>query len=132
MGSSFYLNSTTPGHEVITLTYSEKVVTLTDASPVAVGASLGNVFDLTATADRTISAPTNSPATGKSQKILLRLKASGADRTFTLTTGSSGAFRYGTNFTSLTTTTSGTTDQIGAIWNESASRWDVVAYSKGF
>lgn len=132
MASSFYLNSTSPGHEVITLTYTEKVVTLTDVSPVSVDASLGNVFDLTATADRTISAPTNAPATGKSQKILLRLKASGADRTFTLTTGSSGSFRFGTNITSLTVTTSGKIDLIGVIWNEVAVRWDVVAYAKGY
>src|SRR5262245_35090365 len=79
----------------------DNVVTLTDGATVALDAALGNVFRLVAAGDRTISAPTNKPAAGQFQKIVIRHEASGANRTLTLTTGSAGAFRFGTDFTSL-------------------------------
>jgi hypothetical protein len=104
------------------------VATLTDGATVALDASLGNFFYLTAAGDRTISAPTNAY---DGQRIIIAHKASGANRTLTLTTGSSGAFRFGTTITALTVTTSGTTDYIGCIYNSGDSRWDVVAYDKG-
>lgn len=107
-------------------------VTLTDGASVALDASLGTVFDLTAAGDRTVSVPTNKPASGKTKKIVIRHKASGGSRTLSLTTGSAGAFRYGTDITGLTATTSGKTDMIGCIYNAADDRWDVVAYAKGF
>ena len=44
----------------------------------------------------------------------------------------SGGFRFGTDITALTATTSGTFDYIGAIYNGTDSFWDIVAYSKGY
>jgi hypothetical protein len=104
------------------------VATLTDGATPALDASLGNTFLLTAAGDRTIGIPSN-PVSG--QKIVIAHTASGADRTLALNTGA-GGFRFGTDITGLTATTSGKTDYIGAIYNASASFWDVVAYTKGF
>lgn len=105
------------------------VATLTDGATVALDASLGNHFRLSAGGNRTILAPTN--ATSR-QKIIIEHVASGGARTLSLTTGSAGAFRFGTDVTALTETTSGKTDYIGCIYNSDDSRWDVVAYVKGY
>jgi hypothetical protein len=107
---------------------AQKVATLVDGATPALDASAGTVFDLTALGDRTISVPTN-PVAGK--KIIIRHKASGANRTLALNTGV-GGFRFGTDVTALSTTTSGKTDFIGAIYNATDQKWDVVAYMKGF
>lgn len=105
------------------------VVALVDGASVAIDASLGNRFTLTATDNRTIAVPTN-PTAG--QAIVILHTASGADRTLSLTTGSAGAFRFGTDIPDLTATASGQTDYIGCIYNSGASRWDVVGYVKGY
>jgi hypothetical protein len=107
----------------------EAVVALTDGATVDLDASLGSVFTLSAGGNRTILAPTNAT---NGQKIIIRHLASGADRTLSLTTGSAGAFRFGTDITALTATTSAKTDYIGCVYNGADSRWDVVAVSKGF
>lgn len=104
------------------------VVTLTDGATPALDASLGTIFSLTAAGDRTIAVPTN-PTSG--QKIIIRHIASGASRSLALNTGA-GGFRFGSDVTGLSTTVSAKTDYIGAIYNATASFWDVVAYSKGY
>lgn len=106
----------------------ETVVALTDGVTPALDASLGTVFTLTAAGNRTIAVPTNARA---GQKIIIRHLASGADRTLALNTGA-GGFRFGTDITALTATTSGKTDYIGCIYNATDSKWDVVAVTKGF
>jgi hypothetical protein len=104
------------------------VIALTDGATVAIDASLGDTFILVALGDRTISVPTNATS---GQKIVIRHNASGANRTLTLSTAA-GGFRFGTDITALTATTSGKTDYIGAIYNSTSSTWDVVAYARGF
>lgn len=104
------------------------VAALADGATPALDASLGNLFTLIAAGNREIAIPTN-PTPG--QKIIIAHTASAADRTLTLNTGA-GGFRYGTDITGLTPTTSGKTDYIGCIYNAAASFWDVVAYSKGY
>jgi hypothetical protein len=106
----------------------ETVSVLTDGATPALDASLGGIFTLTAAGNRTIAVPTN-PVSG--QKIIIRHKASAADRTLALNTGA-GGFRFGTDIAAITATTSGKTDYIGAVYNAADSFWDVVAYSKGF
>lgn len=101
------------------------VVTLTDGATVALDASLGSVFDLTAVGNRTLSNPTNATS---GQRIVIRHKASGADRTLTLGT----AFRFGTDLAALTATTNAKTDYIGCVYHGTDSKWDVVGYMKGF
>jgi len=104
------------------------VVTLTDGATPALDASLGSVFKLTAAGNRTIAVPSNATA---GQKIVIRHTASGADRTLALNSGA-GGFRFGTDITALTATTSGKTDYIGCVYNSDDSKWDVVGYVKGF
>lgn len=104
-------------------------VTLTDAATVSIDASAGKVFMLTTSGNRTLAAPTN-PAAG--QAIVVGHKASGADRTLSLTTGSAGAFRFGTDITALTATTSAKTDYLGFVYNSGDDRWDLIGVMKGF
>lgn len=105
------------------------VVALTDGATVALDASLGGTFTLSAAGNRTILAPTN-PRDG--QKIVIIHHASGGARTLSLTTGSAGAFLYGDGVPALTETASGDRDYIGAIYNTTLNRWVVVGYEKGF
>jgi hypothetical protein len=83
----------------------------------------------TATDDRTLVAPTN-PVDG--QIVRMELIASGGDRTWTLTTGSAGAFRFGTDITGLTITSDSTKDIVSVSYVGVVDRWDVIAYVKGF
>ena len=112
----------------VALAFNSGVVTLTDGATPALDASQGNTFLLTAAGNRTIAVPTN-PVSG--QKITIVHKASGADRTLALNTGA-GGFRYGTDITALTATTSAKTDYIGAIYNAADNFWDVVSAVKGY
>jgi hypothetical protein len=109
----------------------ETIVTLADGITVPLDAAKGNVFALTAAGDRTILAPSNAPALGTTQKMIIRHLASGGARTLSLTTGG-GGFRFGSSITALTQTVAGKIDYIGCIWHGIDSRWDVVAYTKGF
>lgn len=105
-------------------------VTLTDGATVALDASAGQVFKLTAAGDRTISVPTGAT---DGRGIIIAHTASGAGRTLTLTTGSSGAFIYGSDIPGpLSQTVSGKTDYIGAIYDNTAARWRVISYVKGY
>lgn len=104
------------------------VSTLSDGATPALNAANGNTFLLTAAGDRTIGIPTN-PTSG--QRIIIVHKASGANRTLALNTGT-GGFRFGTTITALTATTSGLTDYIEAIYNSADNKWDIVNYIKGF
>lgn len=107
---------------------AEAVSVLSDGATPALDASLGNIFTLSAGGDRTIAVPSNASA---GQKIIIRHYASGGARTLALNTGANG-FRFGSDITALTQTASGKTDYIGCIWNVADSKWDVVAYIKGF
>lgn len=104
-------------------------VTMTDEASHVQDMSLGQTYMMTATADRTLGTPTNATA---NQRVIIKFKASGANRTLTLPTATTGDFRYGTDITALTTTTSGKTDYIGCVYNGTDSRWDVIAYVKGY
>jgi hypothetical protein len=86
-------------------------------------------YRLVAAGDRTLTTPQN-PVDG--QKIIIQHVASGGARTLTLQTGFAYAFRFGSDITGLTATASGKTDYIGAVFNLTDQRWDVVAVTKGF
>lgn len=105
-----------------------KDIALTDGATVALDASMGHIFLLTATGSRTISPPTFPSS---NQKIIIKHKASGGARTLTLST-SAGGFRFGTSIPSLAATASGKTDYIGAIYNLADNFWDVVAVATGY
>ena len=118
------------GSQLLTRSTVSTLVTLTDAANVTLDALAGDVFYLSAGGNRTLLAPTN-PVDGRA--IIIRHYANGGARTLTLTTGSAGAFRFGTDVTTaLSVTDSGAMDYIGCIYNGVDARWDVVAYSKGY
>lgn len=94
-------------------------VTLTDASTINTDASLGNVFDVTIAANRSMAAPTN-PVNGK--PIMYRVKHSGANRTITWNNGT-GGFAFPNGFTLALSTVSGRLDIIGFQYNSAKSKW---------
>jgi len=106
----------------------KRVVALGDQATIPLDASRGEIFDVTVAGNRTIAVPSNS-YDGK--QILIRVKASGADRTITLASGD-GGFRYSTDVGVLTATLSGHEDIIGAMFRQADRRWDVVAVVKGY
>ena len=116
---------------IVTSNFAEPAVPLIDGATVSVDAAAGNVFDLVTVGNRTILAPNNPPVdANRAQKMIIRHRASGGNRTLSLTGGVAG-FRFGSTITGLTATVSGTTDYIGSIYNQAFSTWDVVAYAKG-
>lgn len=120
--------TTLAGTSIAPLIVVPTVVALTDGATPALNAALGTVFTLSAAGNRTIAVPSN-PTSG--QKLIIAHTASGADRTLALNAGA-GGFRFGTDITALTATTSAKTDYIGCVYNATASFWDVVAYVKGY
>lgn len=72
----------------------------------------------------TINADAGTPTDG--QKIVFRFKDDGSARTLSWTTGVSNSFQA-VGVTLPTTTVAGKVTYVGAIYNASAARWDVVA-----
>ena len=102
-------------------------VTLTDAATIATDASLGNHFRVTLGGSRTLGNPTN-PTDG--QKVIWEL-IQDATGSRTITLGS--AFALGTDISSVTlTTTASKRDFLGAVYNSTASKWYVIAFTKGY
>jgi hypothetical protein len=102
-------------------------VTLTDAATIAVDASLGSQFKVTLGGNRTLANPTGAYA---GQMLLFVLKQDGTgSRTLALDT----KFRFGTDITSITlTTTAAKTDYLGARYNLTDDKFDVISFIKGF
>jgi hypothetical protein len=102
-------------------------VTLTDAATIATDASLGNHFRVVLGGNRTLGNPTN-PTDG--QKVVWELVQDGTG-TRTITLGA--AFALGTDISSITlTTTASKRDFLGAVYNSTASKWYVIAFTKGY
>lgn len=102
--------------------------TLTDASTVAVDASLGNHFRLTLTASgHTLGNPTNAV---DGQKILFEIiQAAGGGDTLALDT----KYAFGLGITSFTmTATANKRDFIGVVYNSTADKFYVIALAQGY
>lgn len=106
-----------------------KTTTLVDGASVTLDVTTGTVFRLAAAGNRTILAPSGTILNG--QRITIQHLASGGARTLSLTTGAAG-FRFGTTLASLSATSSGLTDYIDAVYNNTDNRWDIVNVAKGF
>lgn len=103
------------------------VVALTDAASITTDASLGNMFTVVLGGNRTLETPTN-PTNG--QKCTWRIRQDG---TGSRTLAFSAAFRFGNSLSSITlSTTANKTDYIGAIYNSTDSKWDIVSFSDGY
>jgi len=106
---------------------TERVVALVDGASVAVDASSGSVFDLTATQNFTLSNPTN-PTSG--QKAVFRIEQGGAG-SFVITLDTK--FRVPTDLTGfLLSTAAGTHDILGFIYNLADDKWDMTGITKGY
>ena len=102
----------------------------TIASPLAWNSDNFDVYEATAQAGSlTISADAGTPTNG--QKILFRIKDSGVARVLTWTTGASKSFREVGVLLPLTTTASKVV-YVGAIYNSTDARWDVIAVGQEF
>lgn len=101
-------------------------VTLTDATTIAIDASLGTHFRVSTASARTLGNPTN-PTDG--QVIVVEHAVTGGTARL-LSLGTS--YAYGTDITALSTTTSGTTDLLQFVYKSSSSKWWLIAYVKGF
>jgi hypothetical protein len=102
-------------------------VTLTDATTVATDAALGDFFRVTLGGNRTLGNPTNMV---DGQRVIWEL-IQDATGTRTITLGS--AFALGTDITAVTlTTTASKRDFLGAVYNSTAAKWYVLAFTKGY
>ena len=103
-------------------------VTLTDGATVDIDASLGNLFTLITSNNPTINIPTNPTSW---QKMMLAIRAQSSDRTVTLTTGSTGAFKYTVGITGLPTVTASTYLYLFLVYNPTETRWIVLSLEQG-
>ena len=101
--------------------------TLTDATTINTDASLGNHFRVTLGGNRTLANPTNAV---DGQKIMWEI-IQDATGSRTLTLG--GKFALGTTVSSVTlTTTANKRDFLGAVYNATADKFYVLAFTQGF
>ena len=103
------------------------VVGLTDATTIAVDASLGNDFRVTLAGNRAMGNPTN-PSDG--QQIIFQV-TQGSGGSFTLTWGSTYEFSTGLPQPTLSTA-AGQTDLLGFVYNAAKSTWLLAAFVNGF
>lgn len=106
------------------------IVDLTDGAIINTDVSQGNTFRVTLGGNRTLAAPTNAV---HGQKCVWRLKQDGSgNRSISLASGA-GGFRLGADITAITlSTSSGITDYMGALYDSSDNKWDVIAFMKGY
>lgn len=127
LGAASGAASLNAGGRVPAAQLGQSPVNLTDGATIATDASLSNFFRVTLGGNRTLSNPTNGV---DGQLVTWSVKQDGTgSRTLTTDT----KFRFGTDITSITlTTTAGKTDHIGARYNSGDDKWDVIAFVRGF
>ena len=97
----------------------------TVTSPLSWDSDDYDIYELTALAGNlTINADAGTPVNG--QKILFRIKDSGTIRNLTWTTGTSKSFRE-VGVILPTATVAGKVVYVGALYNSTDARWDVIA-----
>jgi hypothetical protein len=128
-GTNFQLVSTLPiSSSYVTLTgvqtlsnkrMTPRVVTTTDDATAVIDCDITDQYQLTAVANATEFTVTGTPTAG--QKLIIRVKDAGVAKALTFT----GFTAIGV--TIPTTTVVSKTTYVGAIYNATASTWDVVA-----
>lgn len=103
---------------------------LTDAATIAVDASLNDFFRVVLGGNRTLGNPTNVPGAGQTQMLLFEIRQDGTgSRTLALDTN----YRLGADITAVTLSTAANkTDYLGVRYNVTDSKWDVIAFVKGY
>jgi len=108
--------------------FRSAVVALTDGATINTDVSLGNTFSVTLGGNRTLAAPTGMATSRQKITYIIKQDATGG-RTLTF----NAAFNFGLDLTGITlSTTPNATDYIGAIYNPSTSKWDVIAITRGY
>lgn len=111
-----------------------KAVTLTDASSVAVDASLGNYYQLLLTsavgASRTIAAPSN-PVNGDAFVVAFQQPASGGPCAPSFASGA-GGYSFGTDGTPAWSTAASAVDEIGFRYHGGLGKWTCQGWKLGF
>lgn len=103
------------------------VVPLTFNATQNTDVSNGSEFTVTVTNNFTLANPTGMV---DGQMVIWRIKQDGTGSRL-ITLGS--AFRLGTDLPTITlTTTINLTDYLGAVYNATDAKWDVIAFTKGF
>jgi hypothetical protein len=102
-------------------------ISLTDGTSISTDASLSNQFRVTLGGNRTLANPTNA-FDGQLITWSIKQDATGS-RTIALDT----KFRFGTDITSITlSTTANKTDKLGVQYNAADDKFDVIAFVRGF
>lgn len=102
-------------------------VALTDAATIAVDAALGDQFTVTLGGNRTLGNPTNAT---HGQMVIFAIRQDGTG-TRTLALGSN--YRLGTDITTVVLSTAvNKTDYLGVRYNSADTKWDVIAFVKGY
>lgn len=105
------------------------VITLTDATTIAVNAALGNFFRVTITANRIMGAPSN-PTDG--QLILFAIKQDGTGSR-TVDWATSTAYVFGTDVpTPVLSTTAQKVDYLGFVYSGTGLKWQCIAVARGY
>ncbi len=105
-----------------------RTVALTDGASIAVNCDTTDVGTVTIAGNRTLANPTGTPTNG--QKLLFRI-TQGAGGNFTLAFGTN--YKFGSDIPSITlSTAAGTADYIGCVYNSASTKWDVIAFIKGY
>lgn len=100
---------------------AKRVTTITSSGTITPNADTTDVYVVTALATApTIGAPTGTPTTG--QTLLIRIKDNGTARALTF-----NAIYRAIGVTLPTTTTISKLLYIGAVYNETDTKWDVIA-----
>lgn len=141
-GSDWYSMAITPTVACLPLTGGTLTGTLTQqkapavptlaytastATPVTPNAANIVVYNVTVNANLTINGPTSGYA---GQKLLFQLH-NDASHAVTFQTGATGSFRFGADITAYTATAS-KTDYVGAVYNSTDNKWDIVSLIQGF
>jgi hypothetical protein len=123
-------NATASGTLAVSKALTSGVVTLTDASTIAVNAALGGTFRVTLSASgHTMGAPSN-PADG--QMILFEITQGASAYTLAWASGSGGyLFPPGLPAPTITTTAS-YTDCVGFKYRSSSNVWRCMAIEQGY
>ncbi|MDB5162798.1 MAG: hypothetical protein JWO54_750 [Candidatus Saccharibacteria bacterium] len=122
------VRAVTPAGVDAALVVGSGPITLIDAATVETDASLSNYFRVGITASRTLGAPTN-PTDG--QRILWEITAVSGNKVITPAIGTSGSFKFGSDFTVIPMILSGTTTFIGAVYRSSTARWHIISVGSG-
>jgi hypothetical protein len=107
------------------------VTALTDAATILVDASLNDNFAVTLTASgHVLGTPSNPPTGTDTQLLMFAITQDGTgNKTMTLAAG----YAFGTDITSITLSTAANkTDYLGVRWNPLTSKWDVMAFARGY